>query len=382
MKIELFSVKNEGDVAAGNHEEAEKWDVFDDGSSKKEIRQELLMIDIKLAKGVVLPIGSLFLGSLYTHLDHLVADMRVSNGYMKVESYVHVAFLQAWLWEHFEKYALKPLSSLPASWGGSRILRWGFGSVNAFTALARRQEITPLPIKAGSVEPSRKESEKQKSLEDEGSSSHSSTGSSSGSGSEGSEEGYDSGDDSEIEACEDFSLAAATAIGASKMEVDQTKGMDAARTTENAMTTVNESVEENPFPAVGMVAGATFDPPYLVPYPGHVLVGGFSVLAKYKVLYTKIWERYVHIATTRKITSRFALVKRVEEALSSIEDMCEVTGHTVSEDVIVSWKYHRDMCIENEFNASWFVKGFAEIQKLKTVVAESLSTYEIAQQEA
>ncbi|XP_026459599.1 uncharacterized protein LOC113360290 [Papaver somniferum] len=90
-------------------------DVFDDGSSKKKIRQELLMIAIKLDKGVVLPIGSLFLGSLYTHLDHLVADMRVSNGYMKVDLYVHVTFLQAWLWEHFEKYASKPLPSLPAN---------------------------------------------------------------------------------------------------------------------------------------------------------------------------------------------------------------------------------------------------------------------------
>ncbi|XP_026458985.1 uncharacterized protein LOC113359594 [Papaver somniferum] len=97
-------------------------DIFHDGSGKKEIRQELMMIAIRLAKDVVLPIGSLFLGSLYSYLDHLVADMRVSNGYMKVDSYVHVAFLQAWLWEHFEKYAMKPLPSLPASWGGSRIL--------------------------------------------------------------------------------------------------------------------------------------------------------------------------------------------------------------------------------------------------------------------
>lgn len=61
---------------------------------------------------------------VYTHLDHLVVDMCTSNGYMKVDSYIHAAFLQAWLWEHFERYAPKPLALLPESWGGSRILRW------------------------------------------------------------------------------------------------------------------------------------------------------------------------------------------------------------------------------------------------------------------
>ena len=39
--------------------------IFDDGSGKKEIRQELIKFAIKLSKGVVLPIGILFLGSLY-----------------------------------------------------------------------------------------------------------------------------------------------------------------------------------------------------------------------------------------------------------------------------------------------------------------------------
>ncbi|XP_026428471.1 uncharacterized protein LOC113324366 [Papaver somniferum] len=49
--------------------------IFDDDSGKKEIRRGLVKFVIKLAKGVVLRIGGLFLGSLYTHLDHLVVDM-------------------------------------------------------------------------------------------------------------------------------------------------------------------------------------------------------------------------------------------------------------------------------------------------------------------
>ncbi|XP_026452096.1 uncharacterized protein LOC113352499 [Papaver somniferum] len=99
-------------------------DIFDDGSGMKEIRRNLINFAIKLAKGVALPIGSLFLGSLYTHLDCLAADMYASNGYMKVDSYIHVAFLQVWLWEHFKHYAHNPMTSLPDTYGGSRILQW------------------------------------------------------------------------------------------------------------------------------------------------------------------------------------------------------------------------------------------------------------------
>ncbi|XP_026410335.1 uncharacterized protein LOC113305528 [Papaver somniferum] len=99
-------------------------DIFDDGSGRNEIRQNLINFAIKLAKGVALSIGSLFLGSLYTHLDCLATDMYAFNGYMKVDSYVHIAFLQAWLWEHFKHYAPNPINSLPDTYGGSRILHW------------------------------------------------------------------------------------------------------------------------------------------------------------------------------------------------------------------------------------------------------------------
>ncbi|XP_026410395.1 uncharacterized protein LOC113305589 [Papaver somniferum] len=99
-------------------------DVFDDGSGKKTIRRELVMFAIRLAQGVVLPLGRLFLGSLYFHLDSLVADMYASNGYKKVESHIHVAFLQAFLWEHFKGYAPVTATSFSSLCGGSRILRW------------------------------------------------------------------------------------------------------------------------------------------------------------------------------------------------------------------------------------------------------------------
>ncbi|XP_026453655.1 uncharacterized protein LOC113354595 [Papaver somniferum] len=99
-------------------------DVFNDGPGKKTIRQKLVMFVIKLAQGVVLPLGSLFLGSLYSHLDSLAANMYASNRYMKVESHIHIAFLQACLWEQFKGYAHVPAVSFSSLYGGSRILRW------------------------------------------------------------------------------------------------------------------------------------------------------------------------------------------------------------------------------------------------------------------
>lgn len=72
----------------------------------------------------------------------------------------------------------------------------------------------------------------------------------------------------------------------------------------------------------------------------------------------------------------------MEEALSSIDDMCKVTGHTVSEDVASSWKFHRDVCVDHGFNVSWFVEGFSKIEKLHTMAVEGISMDEVAQQEA
>ncbi|XP_026399509.1 uncharacterized protein LOC113295386 [Papaver somniferum] len=99
-------------------------DIFDGGSGKKNIKHDLVMFAIKLAKGVVLPLGSLFLGSLYSYLDALAVDMRASNGCKKVESHIHIAFLQACLWEHFKDYAPVSATSFSSLYGGSRILRW------------------------------------------------------------------------------------------------------------------------------------------------------------------------------------------------------------------------------------------------------------------
>lgn len=151
---------------------------------------------------------------------------------------------------------------------------------------------------------------------------------------------------------------------------------------ENTPATVGAIVVGNPLSVTDSVTSAIFAPPYLAPHEDYVLIGGFSVPAKHAELYTKIWEKYRHIATTKKITSRFALVKRLEEILSSIRDMCKMTGHTVSRYEISNWEFHRDLCVDFEFNASWFCEGFSEIQKLQAGAVDGPSADLINQQVA
>ncbi|XP_026399581.1 ABC transporter C family member 10-like [Papaver somniferum] len=166
------------------------------------------------------------------------------------------------------------------------------------------------------------------------------------------------------------------------MEIDRREDVDVSLMTENASVAVGAIVAEEPLLVVDSAAGMAFDPPFLVPFEGNVLIGGFSVPVKYEELYRKIGERYGHIATTQNITRRFALFKRVEEALSSIHDMCNVIGHTVFRDVVSTWKFHQDMCVDIEFNASWFCEGFSKIQKLQAEAVEGPSADLIHQQEA
>ena len=88
---------------------------------------------IKLARGQSFPLAPYFLGTLYSHLDHFTLDLQRSWGRFQVETFVSVAFLQIWLWEHFRNYAPIPkvLSSyktslpspqgLPCSWCWNKV---------------------------------------------------------------------------------------------------------------------------------------------------------------------------------------------------------------------------------------------------------------------
>ena len=63
---------------------------------------------VKLVKGHSFPLTPYFLGTLYSHLDHFTLDLQHSWDRFHVETFVPIAFLQIWMWEHFRNYAFVP----------------------------------------------------------------------------------------------------------------------------------------------------------------------------------------------------------------------------------------------------------------------------------
>ena len=107
-------------------------DIFEDRRAL--LKPFVIHFAIKMAKGEKVPIGSLFLGSLYANLDSLAVDSSISDGFMKVDTYVNTMFLQALMWEHLESYAPVPRNSFPGrkvdtrdsllEENDARIMRW------------------------------------------------------------------------------------------------------------------------------------------------------------------------------------------------------------------------------------------------------------------
>ena len=64
-----------------------------------------MSLAVKLAKRQSFPLASYFLGTLYSHMDHFSLDFQCLWGRFQVETFVPIAFLQVWLWEHFRNYA-------------------------------------------------------------------------------------------------------------------------------------------------------------------------------------------------------------------------------------------------------------------------------------
>ena len=98
------------------------------GYPHEKILRRHFPLTTKLAKGQPFPLAPYFIGILYSHLDHFTLDLQHLWGRFQVETFVPVAFLQIWLWEHFRNYTPTPkvLSScktnlpspqwLPRSW--------------------------------------------------------------------------------------------------------------------------------------------------------------------------------------------------------------------------------------------------------------------------
>ena len=77
-----------------------------EGYPHEKILSRHFPLAVKLVKGQSFPLTPYFLGTLYSHLDYFTLDLQCIWGRFQVETFVPVAFLQTWLWEHFRNYAL------------------------------------------------------------------------------------------------------------------------------------------------------------------------------------------------------------------------------------------------------------------------------------
>ena len=79
-----------------------------EGYPHEKILSRHFPLAVKLVKGHSFPLTPYFLGTLYSHLDHFTLDLQHSWDRFQVETFVPIAFLQIWMWEHFRNYAFVP----------------------------------------------------------------------------------------------------------------------------------------------------------------------------------------------------------------------------------------------------------------------------------
>lgn len=70
-----------------------------------------------------------------------------------------------------------------------------------------------------------------------------------------------------------LSPTVAAVPGDLETKVDQDESVFATQTMEITPVSASAIVVRNPLPVADAVVGATFNPPYLVPHPDHVLIG-------------------------------------------------------------------------------------------------------------
>ncbi|XP_059636052.1 uncharacterized protein LOC132278267 [Cornus florida] len=108
------------------------------------------LIAVKIASGIAIPLGPLFLGTLYHLLDMIAEDSTRSTGRYLMVSYVASGFLQMFLYERFPAYGPLPLElndhrARGRCWSG-QMCRRPFGEVidseREFGFRPYREEIT------------------------------------------------------------------------------------------------------------------------------------------------------------------------------------------------------------------------------------------------
>ncbi|OMO51885.1 hypothetical protein CCACVL1_29524 [Corchorus capsularis] len=104
------------------------------GNPEKGISQALIPLAIRLSRGLLLPLGPLYLGSLYAHLDLLHEKMKASMGVYEVMAYLDIPFIQMCLWERFPS-AAPTCKQCPPSSVDSRFRAWAWYNCKAKTLI-------------------------------------------------------------------------------------------------------------------------------------------------------------------------------------------------------------------------------------------------------
>ena len=114
-----------------------------EGYPRENIISRHFPLAVKLAKGHSFLLAPYFLETLYSHLDHLTLDLQCSWGRFQVETFVLIAFLKIWLWEHFRNYAPVPKvlssykTSLPSPQGLPHLWHWNKMVVSSNSFLSK-----------------------------------------------------------------------------------------------------------------------------------------------------------------------------------------------------------------------------------------------------
>ncbi|OMO62855.1 hypothetical protein COLO4_32856 [Corchorus olitorius] len=118
------------------------------GNPEKGISQALIPLAIRLSGGVQLPLGPLYLGSLYARLDLLHEKMIASIGVYEVMTYLDILFIQMCLWERFP-LAAPTCKQCPPNSSDSCFRAWAWynckGKTSIFSLIDKENQFEPRP---------------------------------------------------------------------------------------------------------------------------------------------------------------------------------------------------------------------------------------------
>ena len=141
---------------------------------------------------------------------------------------------------------------------------------------------------------------------------------------------------------------------------------------ENSETSVNGGDGDREYP----MAGLPFDIPLMNACAENQLIGGFIVPKCYASLYTRIWKKYGHLATT-EVWRGFpqTLLTTVAGLLPVVDEMNRTRLQDVKNEQLHKWDDMISNCEVLQFNVSWLRRRLEVIKVDRAaIIANMIST--------